>query len=109
MHIEERLFTEIKAEYDVAVCGGGVAGIAAALAAARCGKKVVLYFFFVLQTENNSISSTTRNSAIFMSPIVTMYLWYNKCRVRTEFMWDCFVIIHSQLWIIQTAVNFLFC
>lgn len=43
MHIEERLFTEIKAEYDVAVCGGGVAGIAAALAAARCGKKVVLF------------------------------------------------------------------
>ena len=44
-----------------------------------------------------------------MSPIVTMYIWYNKCRVRTEFMWDCFVIIQSQLWIIQTAVNFLFC
>ena len=70
---------------------------------------VVLYFFFVLQTENNSISSTTRNSAIFMSTIVTLYIWYNKCRVRTEFMWDCFVIIQSQLWIIQTAVNFLFC
>ena len=44
-----------------------------------------------------------------MSPIVTMYIWYNECRVRTEFMWDCFVIIQSQLWIIQTAVNFLFC
>ncbi len=28
--------------YDVAVCGGGVAGIAAALAAARCGAKTVL-------------------------------------------------------------------
>lgn len=30
-------------EYDIAVCGGGVAGIAAALAAAREGKKVVLF------------------------------------------------------------------
>ena len=29
--------------YDVAVCGGGIAGIAAALAAARHGKKVVLF------------------------------------------------------------------
>lgn len=28
--------------YDIAVCGGGIAGIAAALAAARHGKKVVL-------------------------------------------------------------------
>lgn len=30
-------------EYDVAVCGGGFAGIAAALAAARMGKRVVLF------------------------------------------------------------------
>ncbi len=30
-------------EYDVAVCGGGIAGISAALAAAREGKKVVLF------------------------------------------------------------------
>lgn len=29
--------------YDIAVCGGGIAGIAAALAAARHGKKVVLF------------------------------------------------------------------
>lgn len=29
-------------EYDVAVCGGGVAGVAAALAAARHGAKVLL-------------------------------------------------------------------
>ena len=43
MFIEEKLKTQIKDCYDVAVCGGGVAGIAAALAAARCGKKVVLF------------------------------------------------------------------
>ena len=30
-------------QYDVAVCGGGFAGISAALAAAREGKKVVLF------------------------------------------------------------------
>lgn len=30
-------------EYDIAVCGGGVAGISAALAARRCGKRVVLF------------------------------------------------------------------
>lgn len=30
-------------EYDVAVCGGGIAGISAALAAAREGKRVVLF------------------------------------------------------------------
>ena len=29
--------------YDIAVCGGGVAGISAALAARRCGKRVVLF------------------------------------------------------------------
>lgn len=29
-------------KYDIAVCGGGVAGVAAATEAARCGKKVVL-------------------------------------------------------------------
>ena len=28
-----------------------------------------------------------------MSPIVTMYIWYNKCRVRTEFMWDCIELL----------------
>jgi len=30
-------------KYDIAVCGGGFAGISAALAAARMGKKVVLF------------------------------------------------------------------
>ena len=30
-------------EYDIAVCGGGFAGISAALAAARHGKRVVLF------------------------------------------------------------------
>ena len=35
--------TEINNTYDVAVCGGGFAGISAALAAAREGKKVVLF------------------------------------------------------------------
>ncbi len=35
-HFEDR-------QYDVAVCGGGFAGIAAALAAARMGKRVVLF------------------------------------------------------------------
>ena len=40
--IKETLSTKIIGEYDVAVCGGGVAGIAAAIAAARCGKKTLL-------------------------------------------------------------------
>ena len=35
--------TEANATYDVAVCGGGIAGISAALAAAREGKKVILF------------------------------------------------------------------
>ena len=43
MIIEEKISTEVKREYDVAVCGGGFAGISAALAAARQGKKVVLF------------------------------------------------------------------
>ena len=42
MIINERIKTEIKGKYDVAVCGGGFAGISAALAAARQGSKVVL-------------------------------------------------------------------
>ena len=42
MHIEERIETPVVARYDVAVCGGGFGGIAAALAAARAGKKTLL-------------------------------------------------------------------
>ncbi len=41
-HIEEILQTEIKYSCDVLVCGGGFAGIAAALAAARNGAKNVI-------------------------------------------------------------------
>ena len=40
--IRETLETQIKDNYDVAVCGGGVAGIAAAIAAARLGKRTLL-------------------------------------------------------------------
>ena len=43
MVIKEEIKTEIKKEYDVAVCGGGFAGISAALAAARRGSRVVLF------------------------------------------------------------------
>ena len=43
MFINENLKTEVKKEYDVCVCGGGVAGISAALASARQGKKTVLF------------------------------------------------------------------
>ena len=43
MFINENLKTKIAGEYDVAVCGGGIAGISAALAAARQGKKTVLF------------------------------------------------------------------
>ena len=42
MVIRETLETNVLGEYDVAVCGGGVAGIAAALAAARQGSKTLL-------------------------------------------------------------------
>lgn len=42
MHIQETLRTPVANGYDVAVCGGGFGGIAAALAAARRGKKVLL-------------------------------------------------------------------
>ena len=42
MTIVEKLETKISAECDVLVCGGGFAGISAALAAARQGKKVML-------------------------------------------------------------------
>lgn len=40
--VEENLKTERKYECDVCVCGGGVAGIAAAISAAREGARVVL-------------------------------------------------------------------
>ena len=43
MFIKENIETKIIKEYDVAVCGGGFAGISAALAAARQGSKVVLF------------------------------------------------------------------
>ncbi len=41
--IRETIETEVVKEYDVAVCGGGFAGIAAALAAARLGRRTVLF------------------------------------------------------------------
>ncbi len=40
--LKEVLETKIKDEYDVCVCGGGFAGVAAALASARQGKKTLL-------------------------------------------------------------------
>lgn len=43
MFISETLKTNVVNEYDIAVCGGGFAGISAALAAARQGKRVVLF------------------------------------------------------------------
>ncbi len=43
MFLNESRQIEVKKEYDVAVCGGGFAGISAALAAARQGSKVVLF------------------------------------------------------------------
>ncbi len=42
MYISEQLSTEVKYSCDVLVCGGGVAGIAAAISAARSGKNVIL-------------------------------------------------------------------
>lgn len=42
MFIREELQTPIKKKTDVLVCGGGVAGIAAAISAAREGKRVLL-------------------------------------------------------------------
>ena len=45
MFIEEKLQTTLAGEYDLAVCGGGVAGIAAALTAARGGAKVSSFWF----------------------------------------------------------------
>lgn len=42
MYIQENLNTKITKSCDVLVCGGGFAGISAALAAARTGKKVIL-------------------------------------------------------------------
>jgi hypothetical protein len=41
-HLTETLTTEVCGEYDVIVAGGGVAGVAAALAAARHGAKTML-------------------------------------------------------------------
>lgn len=43
MYITEKRQIPIVGEYDVCVCGGGFAGISAALAAARQGKKTVLF------------------------------------------------------------------
>ncbi len=43
MFLKENIETKILKEYDVAVCGGGFAGISAALSAARQGSKVGLF------------------------------------------------------------------
>ncbi len=42
MYISENFKTELKYSCDVLVCGGGIAGIAAAISAARSGKSVIL-------------------------------------------------------------------
>ena len=41
--MEQTVKVNMTGNYDVAVCGGGIAGIAAALAAARQGKKTILF------------------------------------------------------------------
>ena len=41
-YILEQLQTPIVEESDVLVAGGGIAGVSAAIAAARCGKRVIL-------------------------------------------------------------------
>ena len=43
MFIQENIKTKIADKYDVAVCGGGFAGISAALAAARRGSRTILF------------------------------------------------------------------
>ena len=43
MFIQEKIQTKVLGEFDVAVCGGGFAGISAALAAARQGSRVLLF------------------------------------------------------------------
>lgn len=43
MFVQENIKTKVIKEFDVAVCGGGIAGISAALAASRQGRKVVLF------------------------------------------------------------------
>ena len=43
MFIDEQRKIQVKRKYDVAVCGGGIAGISAALAAARHGCRVCLF------------------------------------------------------------------
>ena len=43
MYLEETITTKVEDTYDVAVCGGGFAGISAVLASARQGKKTVLF------------------------------------------------------------------
>ena len=62
MEIAENLKTKVSAEYDVAVCGGGIAGISAALAAARSGASVLL-------VENSYILG-----GLATSGLVTIYL-----------------------------------
>lgn len=42
MLIDEHISTKVIDKYDVVVCGGGIAGISAALASARSGKKTLL-------------------------------------------------------------------
>ena len=42
MTISEKLETNVSETCDILVCGGGFAGISAALAAARLGKQVTL-------------------------------------------------------------------
>ncbi|MBO5274730.1 MAG: FAD-dependent oxidoreductase [Clostridia bacterium] len=43
MYITESIQTPVNSTYDIAVCGGGFAGIAAALASARQGKRTILF------------------------------------------------------------------
>lgn len=60
--ISEKIETPVSYEYDVAVVGGGVAGISAALAAARSGARVAL------------VESTYTLGGLATSGLVTIYL-----------------------------------
>ena len=63
----------VKGEYDIIVCGGGPAGVAAALAAARQGASVMLI-------ERNQCcggiwTSGAMMKYLFLSELVTVMVW----------------------------------
>ena len=84
--MEYNIVAKASGKYDVIVCGGGTAGVAAAIAAARAGSKTLLLERTF--TVGGMLTWATRGSPNFLSIAGTLRSTRRKC-------WMCWAQIRA--------------